>query len=335
MVGLPKRLVVAGLMILLAAAPVARASDDETGGTEDQATDEYGEYEPNSGFKVASTDQGDLNLRIFTYVRYLNQKGLDPTYTDSFGQTSTLDRRQDIQFQKVTINFYGWLMDPKLRYLLYVWTSNTSQGQGAQVVVGGNLNYAFNPHLTLGGGIDAPARRARHRGQFPVLADGRQPPDCGRVLPAVLHHGSLGARRGRRPPQLPPHAGQQPEPARGRRRPARRRSEHGDGRADLAADDRRVRNRAAASAISTRIEKVATRVAAHFTRSDENRQGQPNTDCFENVQIRLSDGNPIFTPEPVRAPASRSAMPRTTCSAPMAASSIAASRSTASSTGGG
>jgi hypothetical protein len=44
-------------------------------------------------------------------------------------------------------------------------------------------------------------------------------------------------------------------------------------------------------------QKMASRFGLHFTRSDENAQGQPkNTDSFENVQIRLSDGNSIFTP---------------------------------------
>jgi len=41
-------------------------------------------------------------------------------------------------------------------------------------------------------------------------------------------------------------------------------------------------------------QEPATRIAAHFTRSDEDRQGQPMSDAFENVTIRLSDGNPIF-----------------------------------------
>jgi len=43
-------------------------------------------------------------------------------------------------------------------------------------------------------------------------------------------------------------------------------------------------------------QKAATRLGAHYTRSDEDRQGQPTTDAFENVQIRLSDGSVIFTP---------------------------------------
>ena len=43
-------------------------------------------------------------------------------------------------------------------------------------------------------------------------------------------------------------------------------------------------------------QKVATRFGAHFTRSNETRQGQPTTDAFENVTLRVSDGSSIFTP---------------------------------------
>ena len=41
-------------------------------------------------------------------------------------------------------------------------------------------------------------------------------------------------------------------------------------------------------------ERVATRFGFHYTHSGEDRQSQPNTDLFENVTIRLSDGNSIF-----------------------------------------
>src|SRR5947208_3430522 len=42
--------------------------------------------------------------------------------------------------------------------------------------------------------------------------------------------------------------------------------------------------------------KIATRIGGHFTRSTETRQGQPSTDGFENVTLRVSDGSSIFTP---------------------------------------
>ena len=43
-------------------------------------------------------------------------------------------------------------------------------------------------------------------------------------------------------------------------------------------------------------EEIATRVGAHYTRSDETRQGQPTNDAFENVSLRVSDGSSIFLP---------------------------------------
>src|SRR4030095_9437209 len=41
---------------------------------------------------------------------------------------------------------------------------------------------------------------------------------------------------------------------------------------------------------------LASRLAIHFTRSDEKKESQPNSDRFENTQLRVSDGNVIFTP---------------------------------------
>ncbi len=43
-------------------------------------------------------------------------------------------------------------------------------------------------------------------------------------------------------------------------------------------------------------ERLATRVGVHYTRSDENRQSQPDTEAIDNAQIRISDGNVIFAP---------------------------------------
>src|SRR4030095_8467566 len=91
-----------------------------------------GRYTPNLGFKVVNTEFGDMNVSIYTYVRYLNQLGLDSTYTDAFGNTKNIQERQDVQLLKLQIKFLGWMLNPKLRYFLYAWTSNANQGQGAQ-----------------------------------------------------------------------------------------------------------------------------------------------------------------------------------------------------------
>ena len=84
-------------------------------------TTNYNPYRIMQGHRVARSKFGELNIRPYTYFRYLNQKGLDPSYTDGFGKPQTVDRRQDVQLQKVSIYFTGWAFDPKLNYFMYVW----------------------------------------------------------------------------------------------------------------------------------------------------------------------------------------------------------------------
>ena len=60
----------------------------ESNGGQD-APKTWGAYTPNFGYKVANTELGDMSVSIYSYVRYLNQKNLAPTYTNYFGVTST------------------------------------------------------------------------------------------------------------------------------------------------------------------------------------------------------------------------------------------------------
>ncbi|WP_200939815.1 hypothetical protein [Brevundimonas sp. Root1279] len=112
-------------------------------------------YDPNRGIVLAAGDWGELDMTVVTYARYLNQMGLEDSYTDSFGRTFAIDRRQEAQLQKVNISFKGWLFDPKFQWLLFAWTANTSQGLGAQTVVEGFLRYRFNDQIAVGGGLIA------------------------------------------------------------------------------------------------------------------------------------------------------------------------------------
>jgi len=43
-------------------------------------------------------------------------------------------------------------------------------------------------------------------------------------------------------------------------------------------------------------ETLSSRLGTHFLHSTEDKESQPNTDQFENTQIRLSDGTIVFTP---------------------------------------
>jgi hypothetical protein len=265
--------------------------------TSKDSTDQAGSYKPMLGTKVASTKYGDVNLRFYTYVRYLNQLGLESEYTNSFGQTSTIKKRQDVQLQKALIFFGGWFLQPKFRYLLYVWTNNTAQGQLAQVVVAGLISYNFNKHFTLvGGTISLPGVRSTD-GQFPMWlsVDNRMISDeffrpsytmgigvKGKIVEKLDYQIMIGNNLS----QLGIDAGQ--------------------------LDNQFNTVSAALNYFPTTGEygmmnssfgdyenhqEAASRLGAHFTRSDEDRQGQPTNSAFDNVQIRLSDGSVIFAPD--------------------------------------
>lgn len=252
----------------------------------------WGTYTPNLGFKVANTDYGDLSISIYTYTRYLNQRLLDATYTNAFAVTTPVQQRQDFQIQKVQIKFLGWIMSPKFRYFLYVWTSNPTQGQGAQVVVAGNLNYTFNKHLTFSAGITSLPGTRSVEGNFPfwlgvdtrLITDEFFRPSYtsgiwakGAITDKLRYQAMLGnnlSTLGVSALQLDNNFSTLAsaliwEP----------RGEFGQGFGDF-----------------EHHEKLAVRLAGHFTRSRETAEEQPNTQAFDNTQIRLADGTIIFTP---------------------------------------
>ena len=253
----------------------------------------FGTYTPNLGFTVADTESGSLNVSAFSYVRYLNQLNLNPTYINAFGMVLNVKQRQDFQLAKVQVKFLGWLFNPNLRYLFYVWTSNANMGQGAQVVVAGNLNYAFNKHFTLSGGINGLPGTRSVEGNFPywlgedtrLIADEFFRPSYttgiwarGQITDRLRYHVMLGNNLS----QLGINAGQLQNffstysaaviwmPTTG---------EFGAGFGDF--EDH---------------QELATRLAAHYSQSREDRQEQPDTEGFQNTQLRLSDGSIIFTP---------------------------------------
>ena len=277
----------AALMCLVPASGVRAEENPEPGPANRSGT--------SNGFQLASTDKGTVTMKLLSYVRYLNQDRLDATYTDTFGNTSPVKRRQDIHLNKVNIQFMGWARSPKLRYLAYVWTSGTSQGQTSQVVVGGNLNYSVNKYVTLGGGIGALPGVRSTEGTFPfwlsmdnrLIADEFFRPSytmgvwaSGEVTPKLEYHAMLGNNLS----QFGVDAGQ-----------------IDNGLNTVAVALKWYPTTGEFGALSgfgdfEQHDKVATRLGAHYTRSLETSQSQPSSDGFENVQIRLSDGSVIFKP---------------------------------------
>lgn len=265
--------------------------DGMSGGQEQPKT--WGTYTPNLGYKVANTELGDMSISIYSYVRYLNQKNLASTYTNYFGLTSALQRRQDVQINKVQIKFLGWMLNPKLRYFLYAWTSNATQGGAAQVVLAGNVNYTFNRHFNLAAGITSLPGTRTVEGNFPfwlgvdtrLITDEFFRPSYtsgiwarGDITKTLRYQAMVGNNLS----TLGVSAAQLDnlfntvstalvwEPTTG---------EFGLGFGDF-----------------ENHQKLATRFGGHYTTSTETAQEQPNQDSFENTQIRLSDGTVIFTP---------------------------------------
>jgi hypothetical protein len=261
--------------------------------TAEEQPRKWGTYTPNLGFKVANTERGDLSIAIYTYARYLNQLGLDPTYTDAFGNTINLQRRQDFQLNKAQIKFLGWVLDPKFRYFLYAWSSNASQGLGAQVVVAGNLSYSFNKAFNIGAGIRSLPGTRSVEGNFPfwlsvdsrLIADEFFRPSYtsgvwgwGKITNRLDYIAMIG-----------------------------------NNLSTLGVSAAQLNN--GFNTVSTSLvwtpgtddyglgfgdfedhQRLSTRLGGHFTRSDEDRQEQPNSDQFENTQIRLEDGSVVFVP---------------------------------------
>jgi hypothetical protein len=253
----------------------------------------YGRYSPNLGYKLANTEYGDLSVSIYTYARYLNQLGLNSHYTDAFGNTKTVQERQDFQLQKVQIKFLGWILDPKLRYFIYTWTSNPTQGQGAQVVVAGNVGYTFNEHLTIAAGITSLPGVRTTEGNFPfwlgvdsrLIADEFFRPSYtsgvwlkGNITKRLRYQvmignnlSTLGVSAARLDNNFDTVSSALVWVPTG---------EYGQGFGDF--EDHK---------------RPTSRFGVHFTRSSENKESQPNSDNFENTQLRVSDGSVIFTPD--------------------------------------
>jgi hypothetical protein len=254
------------------------------------------EYIPNVGFRLYEGDKGQIYFRLFSYARYLNQRNLDATYTDAFGNTKGVPLRQDVQLQKFFAPFSGWFMTPKFRYYLYVWSANTSQGDPAQVVGAGNLTYVFNRHVSFGAGITSLPSTRSTEGQFPYWLGVDD-----RLISDEFFRGSYTSGfwvKGEINTELKYQV-----------MIANNLSTLGVSAAQL--DNQFNTQSYSVQWLPTTGEfglwgtfgdydnhqQLATRLAAHYTRSTEDRQSQPGTEAIENSQVRLTDGSVIFTPD--------------------------------------
>jgi hypothetical protein len=251
------------------------------------------EYLPSVGFRVYESDKGQIYVRVYSYLRYLNQNGLDPTYVDSFGTTKSVQIREDVQLNKVFIPFSGWFLDPKIRYYLWFWTSNAAAGEGGQVVGGGSLSYVFNDLITLGGGLGALPTVRSNENQFPYWLGVDD-----RTMADEFFRGSYTMGiwiRGKLPASLSYAV-----------MLGNNLSNLGISAAQLSTGLNTQSFQLAWTPTTGEFgylgsfgdyeqhQKVATRLGAHYTHSREDAQNQSNPNSVDNSQTRLTDGNIVF-----------------------------------------
>jgi len=123
-----------------------KAKTDTAGDT----TESWGSYAPGEGFDVAKTPKGSLNISGYAMFRYINQLPAHQSYRDHLGNLLDVDARNDLQFHRALIYFTGFVYLPKLRYVLTVWTVNSTN----QVAVVGSISYLFNKGFNLYAGIN-------------------------------------------------------------------------------------------------------------------------------------------------------------------------------------
>jgi hypothetical protein len=183
-----------------------------------------------------------------------------------------------------------------MRYYLYVWSSNPSQGDPAQVVGAGNLSYVFNRHVTFGAGITSLPSVRSTEGQFPYWlgVDDRLTADeffRGSYTTGIWLKGEVSTK-------------------------FKYMAMLANNLSTLGVSASQLDNTIDTTSFMLQWlpttgefglygtfgdfdhhENLATRLAAHYTHSTEDKQSQPGTNGIENSQIRLTDGSVIFTPD--------------------------------------
>ena len=181
---------------------------------------------PNVGFLLFDGEKGQIYFRLFSYARYLNQRNLDDSYVDAFGNTHTVSSAPGhpaAEVLRAVLGLVPHAEDALLPVRLVVERVAGRSGAGRRR---GQSDLDLQPVRDRGRRHHVAARRAKHRRSVPVLARRRRPPDCRRVLPRVVHLRRLAQRRAPHEGQVPGDVRQQPEHARRERGAARQQARH-------------------------------------------------------------------------------------------------------------
>ncbi len=144
-------------------APTEEKLPNDTGTSQNTIA---GELTPAKGFDLVKTDLGSLNISFYGLVRYVNQLPGSQTFVDHLGREREVKARNDLNWHRSMIWFSGFLLNPKVRYVLTAWSLPTVQ----QSLIFGNLQYEAFKAFSIGAGI-APNLTARSmQGSHPFWA---------------------------------------------------------------------------------------------------------------------------------------------------------------------
>jgi len=99
---------------------------------------------------VFRNEKSELAIGAYALVRYINQLPAEQEFTDHLGNVHDIDTRNDIQFHRAMIHLRGWLLSPKARYQITVWTVMSTD----QTTLYGFLGYQFHRRFNVYGGIN-------------------------------------------------------------------------------------------------------------------------------------------------------------------------------------
>lgn len=103
-----------------------------------------------SGIVVHRSERAELAVGAYALVRYINQLPAEQQFTDHLGNVHDIDTRNDIQFHRAMLHFRGWLLSPKARYQITVWTVMSTD----QTTLYGFVGYQFHKRFNVYGGIN-------------------------------------------------------------------------------------------------------------------------------------------------------------------------------------
>ena len=125
-----------------------------------------GEFTPAKGFDIFRTDLVSLNISFYGLFRYVNQLPADQLFTDHLGRERVVDPRNDMNWHRTMVWLTGFFFFPQFRYNITLWSLPTTQ----QSLLFGNLQYRFNPGLTVGVGILPNLTARSMQGSWPFWA---------------------------------------------------------------------------------------------------------------------------------------------------------------------